>query len=45
MWVCGSTVYLIPAIIIVARLLSPDTSSHAALHRIPAANEKAKLAS
>jgi cytochrome c oxidase assembly factor CtaG len=45
MWVCGSTVYLIPAIIIVARLLSPDTSSHAALHRIPVANEKAKLAS
>jgi putative membrane protein len=44
MWVCGSMVYLIPAIVIVAQLLSPRGSTHAALDPIPLAKEKAKLA-
>jgi putative membrane protein len=46
MWVCGSTVYLIPAIVLVIQLLSPgkEPRSAAALDRSTLQNQRAKLA-
>lgn len=46
MWVCGSMVYLIPAVAIVVQLLSPGGGLHDAAARegMAVQNEKAKLA-